>query len=629
MKSPHAIINAAVDDRWPRINNFSWDTEGGARAACNLLRAAEGITLRIFVNGVPHASSAFPTVTTQPDKNSTCYSIAVTPAATILWEIKQAKNRLVMTFSLRGDPSPVSGLELLFAFDPRMAATTVLPAKWDRDGWMHLPAVLSAPDFGQMLLSASPAAHVKGFLSGSRADHLLDFTLRLSVPAAKPIRLSFTPLQLSAPAHLHDPTLWPAARRGWFNAIQPAAQWGEQDKPFSAPPGILANNVLSDPVSCLISLWADHILLTPDFSARIKLPVILRHTLDWWFDHRTKATGEVYAYWDYADMLDANASLLIAAWDYVEASGEHRWLHRRIAKLELIADYIISRDVDDDGLIESTHSGNYGTLIEPIRGDSAWDTINSGHKNAYCNALIYRAFGCLADLEKQLGRTRQQTVYQQRAERLKVRYFPTLYNSATGLLAWWQSADGELHDLLSPMINSLAICYGLVDPTQGREILLRLWDRIDAVRFTRFDLGVPLTLAPVCRGDYLIGAPGTAGIPAREDGSDTFGQYLNGGCCVSDAVYFITALYMVGESEKGDRILQAMLNRQQQGVFPNGGSFQNGVVNAYPQGAEFYTWQGETCGYEGHLSYSFSFLQALLLREPAYRRRLLRPLLVQ
>ena len=70
-----------------------------------------------------------------------------------------------------------------------------------------------------------------------------------------------------------------------------------------------------------------------------------------------------------------------------------------------------------------------------------------------------------------------------------------------------------------------------------------------------------------------------------------------------------------------------MLDRQRRGVFPNGGAFQNGVVDQYPRGTEFFDWQGNTCGYEGHLTYSFSFLQAVLLREPQLRQRLFRPVL--
>jgi hypothetical protein len=158
-------------------------------------------------------------------------------------------------------------------------------------------------------------------------------------------------------------------------------------------------------------------------------------------------------------------------------------------------------------------------------------------------------------------------------------------------------------------------------------MLDRLWKKMEAAGFKRFDLGVPLTLVPVRRGDYLIGLEGPgSNCPKKEDGSDTFGQYLNGGCCVSDAVYFITALHIAGEDAKGDRILRAMVERQERGVFPNGGGFQNGVVIEGPRGAEFYDWNGETTGYEGHLTYSFSFLQAILLREPAFRARLYRPL---
>ncbi len=201
----------------------------------------------------------------------------------------------------------------------------------------------------------------------------------------------------------------------------------------------------------------------------------------------------------------------------------------------------------------------------------------------------------------------------------------TFENPKTGWLAWWRSKDGELHDLSSPMITSLAICSGLVEPDQGREMLKRLWTKIEAVGFHRFDLGVPITLTPVRRGDYTIGAPAPTAF-RREDGADAFGQYLNGGCLVSDAVYFITALHIVGESEKADRILRAMLVRQDVGVFQNGGGFQNGVINYYPAGAEFLTWEGRTCGYEGHLTYSYSFLQAVLLRETSFRDRLFRPL---
>jgi hypothetical protein len=601
---------------------LSWDTEGGDRAKHNLLRAGVSLKRRTHGQSVN---------LTGKGKRRGAEEVQFRLAAAethIDWTVGAAHGGLTMQFTGSGaGGGDLDRLELVFPFDPRMAATTVLPAGWEADGSLRLPAIISAPDFGQMLLTGTPRDKLKGQLRGSRANHTVDFTLELPTPrAGETISLTMEPLYLPPPAEMEEKTMWRAARRGWFNAFQPSATWGDQNASRSAPAGILANNVVSDPVSCSINLWADQAFLTPQFSPDIRLADLVRRTVDWWLECRTRPTGEVIAYWNYADMLDANASPLIGAWDYIEVTGDRAWLEQRIERLELVGDYLVRRDVDDDGLIESTHSGNYGTLKMPMRADSAYDTINAGHKNAYCNALIYRAFKCLADMEKRLQRSRRQAEYTQRAERLKAAYVKTFENPTTGWLAWWRSADGELHDLSSPMISSLAICYGLVEPPRGREMLKRLWTKIEAVGFRRFDLGVPITLTPVRRGDYMMGGSGGYGVPNREDGSDTFGQYLNGGCLVSDAVYFITALYIVGEREKADRILLAMLKRQEKGVFPNGGGFQNGVVDSRLRGAEFYTWDGKTCGYEGHLTYSYAFLQAVLLRQPSFRNRLFRPL---
>lgn len=613
------VVRVDADCNSAVLSWLSWDTEGGDRVKNNLLRA--GITLK----GRKRGATVDLTGTGEPRGAEEVQFRLAASGARIDWNVRSAAGGLTMLFSGSGE---LDRLELIFPFDPRMTATTLLPARWEDDGVLRLPAVISAPDFGQMLLAGAPGDAFQGRLLGSRANHTLDFTLEVPMPRpGETVSFTLEPLMLPLPDDLKDKSPWRAARRGWFNAIQPSAEWGDQGNRFSAPSGILSNNVLSDPVSCLLHTMADHVFFTPRFSKDIRPADLLRRTLEWWFDRRTRPTGEVVAYWDYAEMLDANASPLIAAWDYAEMTGDRAWLAARIERMELIADYLIRRDVDDDGIVESTHSGNYGTLKEPMRADSAFDTINAGHKNAYCNALIYRAFRCMADLESQLQRGKRQAEYLQRAERLKAAYLKTFENPATGWLAWWRSEDGELHDLSSPMITSVAICYGLVEPARGRAMLDRLWTKIEAVGFKRFDLGVPIALTPVRRGDYLMGLPpGTCGIPAREDGSDTFGQYLNGGCMVCDAIHFITALHIVGEGEKGDRILQAMLARQEKGVFPNGGGFQNGVVNAFPDGAEFFTWDGNTTGYEGHLVYSYSFLQALFLRQADSRAKLFRPI---
>ncbi|MCR4414643.1 MAG: hypothetical protein NUV77_19675, partial [Thermoguttaceae bacterium] len=431
--------------------------------------------------------------------------------------------------------------------------------------------------------------------------------------------LEFSPHVLLPPAGLADVSLWAQARRGWFNIWQPSARWGDQGNPFSAPPGMLANNVISDPASCSLWFYADQAFWTPEVAPGVSVMPLVRRTIEFWLSgSRLRPTGEVVCYWDYLNFLDANAGPLIAAWDYVEATGDREWLGKHLQKLERIADFLAKRDVDNDGLVEATQSGNRGALKQPARSCAWWDALNCGHKDAYCNALIYRAWRCLADLEKKVGRGEQQARYTQLADRLKAAYVPTLLNPATGWLAWWKSADGELHDYAAPTVNGLAIEYGLLEPAQGREILASLRKKMEAVGFARFDLGVPPMLVPVRRADYL--QPDGLGIPKREDGVDTFGQYMNGGITAGQVLHFLAAHYVVGDPEPADKILRAMLDRQGRG------EFQNGVRDAAGQGIDWTTWDGKPSGYEGYLADSFRFLQAVLLREPAFRERLYRPL---
>jgi hypothetical protein len=269
-------------------------------------------------------------------------------------------------------------------------------------------------------------------------------------------------------------------------------------------------------------------------------------------------------------------------------------------------------------MVEATQSGNRGTLIQPARSCCWVDAVNCGHKDGYSNAVIYRSWRCLADLEAKLERDDHKAQYTALAGRLKAVYAQTLINPETGWLAWWKSADGELHDYATPLVNSMAIEYGLVDPARGGEILSRLRAKMRSVGFTRFDLGVPLTLVPIHRSDYLL--PKALGLPEREDGTDTFQQYQNGGVNGMIGAHFLAAHYVTGQAVEADRMLHAMLEREEQG------KFQNGVIDRAHYGGEWTTWDGQPCGYEGYLADVFYFLLAIVLREPELRARMLRPM---
>ena len=625
--TPKAVLRIEPDAKLAQIPILSWDTEGGERTKMNLLRAP--VELRLRSGAQWRAAKDLPTRRELLNDGNVRYHLAVAVDADLVWEIRPEGGGLTMVLAVQG--AAASGLEqveIRFPFNPLATATTVLPSGWEADGSLRPPAILSAPDFGQMLLTTAPAAGWKIRLEGVRAsrsrpnpattDAAIDVVLELAPMATgQSYTIHLAPVRLPTPKGIQDEGLWRMARRGWFNMLQVSARWGDQqDAGKGSPAGVWANNVLSDPVSGLLDFLGDHALLLSQLAPDVPATGLVRHTVDWWLDHRSDQDGNITLYGPVRKQiaLDANAAPLIAAWDYVEATGDHDWLSRRIERLERTADLLARCNKDADGLVESQS------------GLQSYDVVQLGHKDARCNALVYRAWRSMADLEAKLGRAAQRGRYTQLADRLKADFFPTFYNTATGWLAWWKTADGKLHDYASPWLNGLAIEYGLVEPAQGREILARLWKKIDEVGFKRFDLGLPVTLVPIRAADYARNLPGGYS-PQREDGSDTFGIYLNGGCLVLDTIHFLVANYMLGEGEKADRILRAMLERQDRGVFPNGGGFQNGIVNRDPFGAEFFTWEGKPCGYEGYLVYSFSFLQAVLLREPDFRARLYRPLI--
>lgn len=157
-------------------------------------------------------------------------------------------------------------------------------------------------------------------------------------------------------------------------------------------------------------------------------------------------------------------------------------------------------------------------------------------------------------------------------------------------------------------------------------MLTRFHAKIKESGFARLDLGLPCVLTPVRRADYLYGAGLEFGSPSREDGSDAFHRYLNGGCLVNDQIHWLNAHFRLGQKESVQPQLAAMVGRQGKPVYANGGSFQNGIINRPGEGAEFFDWEGKTSGYEGHLVYSFFFLQAALTQQPEQLLRIYRPM---
>lgn len=619
---PKPVLRLETSETSKVVTFLSWDTEGTGREKQNLLRGDDGISMQFAAKGalapLPFTPVSSSQATGGTGNWSSEYQSSAQPG--IAFKIGHEDANVTMTLTNSDvQLNTTQSLTINIPFDPTVTPTVLIPSAWDDvNDVMILPAIVSAPDFGQMVLSASVAG-VTAIMPGSRTAKITNLQLNVPVPAAgSSVTLTMTPLRLAPPAADIDPELWKLARRGWFNVFQPSSQWRNPGEQKSAPLGMLSNNVISDPVSFALWMYADQAMWQPELAPGISIMPSIRRTLEWWMDEKTSTTGEAIGYWDYYNFLDSNPSLIITAWDYVEGTSDTEWLKGRIEQLEFLSSYLEGRNIDEDGLIEATQKGNRNGLFEPDRSSCWWDAINCGHKDGYSNVVIYRAWRCLADLEKRLGRTEQQEKYTRLADGIKASYAKALLNPETGWLGWWRSEDGELHDYATPVVNGLAIEYGLIEPEQGKQILARLRKKMEEAGYKRYELGVPCFIVPVNRSDYL--QPAGLGCPKQEDGKDSFGQYMNGGVSASPALHFLAAHYVAGEPGPADHILREMLKHL------NAGKFQRGVTDEVPKGIDWADWNGNPTGYEGYLSDSFRFVQAILLRNENHRNRLYGPL---
>src|SRR6266542_4241521 len=173
--------------------------------------------------------------------------------------------------------------ELRLPFNPTITPVTVLSWRWDDKGRFELPAILHAPDFGTLLVTSTQPVH--GRLEGSRPDKRVEVIFEAATD------LRFKAWILPPPPGLKDESLWPQARTGWLNAIQATSAWGDQSNPFSAPAGILGNNVVSDPASCSLWFYADQCFFTRWIAPGIPTLPLLRRSIEYWIDTKMKPSG--------------------------------------------------------------------------------------------------------------------------------------------------------------------------------------------------------------------------------------------------------------------------------------------------------------------------------------------------
>jgi hypothetical protein len=253
--------------------------------------------------------------------------------------------------------------------------------------------------------------------------------------------------------------------------------------------------------------------------------------------------------------------------------------------------------------VEYELSGNSGSWNGVVRPANWWDTIGFGHEDAFSNALTYDALNQIVKVAQLLGKNEDAEHYKLLAEKLKSAYFNTFYNPKTGVLAGWKSKDGKLHDYYFLMVNSMAVYYNLVPEQKIKDVMTALWNKMKEVGFNDFTLGIPGNLIPVGKEDYTDTNP-RYGYCAKEDGSDAFQRYENGGASINWSYYTLKAFKKAGLDEQLTKIQEGILKGIDKGLF-------QGYSGNSKMTRDWKSWKGECWGYEGYLCDGYLVLLAL------------------
>ncbi len=510
------------------------------------------------------------------------------------------------TLTLRSDyAAGVAAPPFVLTFNQRANHATLLGLMKPGERRMALPCVLHLPDMGSLRITG------KGELDYDARRYVPTPFVRVAFPPATAqqphveFRLEVAAFYPRLPG-LEKDAHYDGFRRDYLNIFQvnPRVQ-------------MLANNASSDPCSFTLFEYADVALHAPPLADGLTCLDLVRMTLD-----RYLAGAKGYGQVGYActpsdadlipwktpwTSLDTLPSFLIAACDYASGAPDWTWARANYDQLAAWARAMMAADQDGNGLIEYPGTGNFGDRpLTARRPSNWWDTINFGHEDAYANALAYRACRMFADLARRLKHADDAEFFTAKAAQLRAAYAPTFLDPATGVLAGWKSADGQLHDYWFTFVQGVAVTYGLLDDKTANAVMDHLLAKMKAVGYTRFDLGLPGNLVPIKKGDYVYekNPPEATGEPRLDDGSDGFQFYENGGATGCWTYYTVRALYQLGRVEDARRIFAPMLAGYATGKFQGFGA--NG------KSRDWRDWQGGCHGYEGLLVDNYYALLAVL-----------------
>jgi hypothetical protein len=516
-----------------------------------------------------------------------------TPAS---WAFEISTNKIVLTSNWSGEFEPAP---FFFHFDLNQVHSTVL-GLFTKNGLLATPALMHFPGQGSMRLTSSVPELALTYTS-DRPRQAATLVLPAATFEYKRVAytLEITAIYPNVPGTSDDPR-FDAFRRNWLDVLQlnPELQ-------------ALANNTASDSCAFCYFEFADIAAVTPPLAPGLTALDIVRQTLD-----RMLAGGTAYGQSAVPDRptvtSDFLPSMVIAAATCVRAGHSGKWLAENYEGIRNWTESMLASDTDGNGLIKYAASGNSGSWgpagTPKIRPSNWWDTIGFGYEDAYSNALAYRALGEMAMMAQKLGKPIDAKRYQHAADEIRAIYYDHFFNPATGVLAGWRSADGELHDYYFLFVNGIAIHYGLVPKPQANAIMDKLLAKMKEVGYDKFNMGLPGNLITVALKDYVHRTPdGRYGGGVLPDNSDGFQNYENGGATGSYAYFTLAALYDLGRKDDADNILFPMLK--------NYGDCGFEGKDAKGRSYDWRRWDGTPMGYEGLLTDNYYAILAVPLRQ--------------
>lgn len=530
------------------------------------------------------------------------YRPAGSPSSPPVWtfEFSDRHMQLHSTYSAGNAPPP-----LLLDINPHVSRGTLL-GLFNDDGTIRLPALLHLPNLGTFRITSTLGnAPALGYDALRHKDKTLRWSdyVKVTIPgatAATPnidYNLEVVDIYPNVPQVANDPR-FDGFRRDWLDIFQLSPHYRA-----------LANHAASDVCAFTLFEYSAVAARTPPLAPGLAALDMIRQTLDRYLSGMKGYGIANYVPnsglpWDFADTYP---SLLIAASDYVQGSKDDKWLKENYPGLKRWATTMLAMDREGIGLVEYPESGNSGTWDKKFTTHASnwWDDIGFGYLDAYSNALAYHSLVGMAAMARRANQPEDAKLYAARAEKLKSVYFTTFYDPATGVLAGWKSKDGQLHDYYFTFVNGTAITYGLVPRDKANQIMDRLLAKMKEVGYTHFEYGLPGNLIPIRRDDYLEARQEWGG-GVKDDGSDGFQIYENGGATACFAYFTIEALYQLGRHQEADAILLPMLKS-----FEDGG-FQGSAANG--RSYDWKSWDGKPYGYEGLLVDGYMTLLAVLSR---------------